>query len=99
MLIIVYSYNRILFSAVSPYNPESKFSMNALDRLEAAGVPVLTSLAEVASKQRLVDEIGITVPERSNPDTITMRSVLGYWIHAPSCPRPPNWSSLCGVLN
>ena len=67
--------------------------MDALDRLEAAGVPVLTSLAEVP-KQRLLDEIGITMPpwaDRSN-------RILAWWLHAPNCPQPPNWSSLCGVL-
>ena len=86
----------VLFSAVYPYSLEGKLGTSALDRLEAAGVPVLTSLAEVPT--RLLDEIGMTVPDSwgsHDPDTIAMRNVLPNRLHTL---HPPNWSSLCGVL-
>ena len=81
---------------MSSYDRGSKFSVGALVRLEAAGVPVLTSLAEVPT-QRLLDEIGITQPDPWANFNHT-DSILYYWQHTRNCPQPPNWSSLYSVL-
>ena len=39
-------YERFLFIAVSPYDPNGQFSNSSLTRLEAANIPVVTAIEE-----------------------------------------------------
>ena len=73
---------------MSPYDPESHFSRSALSRLEAAGIPVVTSLAKVPEK--LAETIGVL--RNSATDNIVQQ-----WISGKSS-RPPTWRSLYDVL-
>lgn len=79
------------FIAVSPYDPDSRFSRSALYKLEAAGMPVVTSLAKVSSE--FVRVIGLLT------QTYTIDEVIELWLNG-ECRTdlPPTWRSLYGVL-
>ena len=74
---------------VSPYDRDSRFSMGALSRLEAAGIPVLTSLEKV-DEEKLSAVIGV------HPSDF---DVLEEWASGEiTGTRPPIWRTLYEVL-
>ena len=58
----MYGYDSYVYLVytVSPYRPEGEFSMSSLSKLEAANIPVVTSLSETPTQQ-LVAAAGITL--------------------------------------
>ena len=76
---------------MSPYDPDSQFSKSALSRLEAAGIPVLTSLKGMGVK-KIADSIGVDCPSY-------WCNILDEWASGKiSGNRPPTWRSLYGVM-
>lgn len=76
----------MFYILVSPYDPDSQFSRSALSRLEAARIPVLSSLAKIDGEQ-LEKTIGLSIGDYDD--------TLDRWIE--SC-NPPTWKSLYDVL-
>ena len=77
-------------STVTSYDPESEFNKGALGRLEAAGIPVLTSLEKLV-KERLHDMI-IT------SDCNILEECACGIISNMTRTRPATWRSLYVVL-
>lgn len=88
----------IVFFLVSPYDPENCFSMSALCRLEAAGVPVVTSLAR--NLAQFIKVSGVILdegcPEQSaeGVEEVIYQLAMGVMEN----PRPLIWRSLYEVL-
>ena len=72
---------------MSAYNPDSQFSKGALSRLEAAGIPVLTSLEKVDEK--LAAAIGA-----QNTSKVLKKWASGEFLST----RPPIWRTLYEVM-
>ena len=72
---------------MSAYNPDSQFSKGALSRLEAAGIPVLTSLEKVDEK--LAAAIGV-----QNTSKVLKKWASGEFLST----RPPTWRTLYEVM-
>ena len=76
---------------MSPYDPDSRFSRSALYKLEAAGIPVMASLAKVSGE--FVRVVGLLT------QTYTTDKVIDLWLNGESkTDLPPTWRSLYGVL-
>ena len=73
---------------VSPYHPDSHFSMNALDRLEATGIKIVTSLYGLHTK--LVDILGVD-------KSWSVSYVINKWMSGRSH-RPSTWRTLLDIL-
>ena len=74
---------------MSPYDPDSQFTTSALSRLEAAGIPVITSLQNVDGK--MANAIGAA-------HLSSLDAMLEWWVSGGTSPVPPTWRSLYGVL-
>ena len=75
---------------MSPYDPNSRFSMNSLSRLEeGAGIKIVTSLAEVPAQLAAV--LGMEGEEQE------VEIVIGKWESGQS-QHPITWRSLLDVL-
>ena len=78
-----------------PFNPEDNFSFHALSKLEAAGIPVLTTLTKITEKLRetiLEDEV-----ELKGSQMEYVKTILMFWTSGKSL-RAPTWRSLLDVL-
>ena len=73
---------------MSAYNPDSQFSKGALSRLEAAGIPVLTSLEKVDEK--LAAAIGA-----QNTSKVLKKWASGEFLST----RPPTWYEVMRELD
>ena len=89
--------------AVSPYDPDSLFSMSSLLRLEeGAGIKVVSSLAEIP--RQLASVAGVHMDERMERGLTRVKSkgasveiIVGRWESGTS-QRPLTWRSLLDVL-
>ena len=70
---------------MSQYDPDCRFSWSSLSRLEAAGIPVVTSLAE--KQKRLVAAIGVTCDG-------SVEDVTRKWLEK----KKPTWRLLYDML-
>ena len=76
--------------SVPPYDPDSQFSKGALSKLEAAGIPVLTSLENVGK------ELAAAIGSHYTSDCNVL---LEEWASEEiSSTRPPTWRSLYEVM-
>ena len=86
----LYQHFGNFFLTVSPYDPDSRFSMNSLTRLEGgAGIKIVTSLAEIPA--RLAAAIGVAGEEQQ------VEIVIGKWESGQS-QHSVTWRSLLDVL-
>ena len=96
------SLSLFFFCTVSPYDPDSRFSMSSLSRLEhGAGIKVITSLAVYYTQ--LMSFAGIALYNKNFIKTKTgsekvLEIVLKEWETGKSS-RPPTWQSLLDILN
>ena len=74
--------------AVSPYNPDSQFTIKALSRLEATGIKIDTSLYGLHTK--LVDILGVD-------KSLSVSEAISEWVSGRSH-HPPTWRRLLDVL-
>ena len=74
---------------MSPYDPDDWFSEVALQQLEAAEIPVVTSLAKV--REQLAAAIG------AQYDGEEFTEILSRWVCGKTT-CPPTWRSLYDVL-
>ena len=96
-------------SAVSTFDPESKFIFNVLSRLEAAmGIQIVAILAKAHSQltstsgvklQARVDRRGnkIPLPDPHRAPGKHVEEVISQW-SAGHSHRPPTWGELLNVL-
>ena len=76
---------------MSAYDPDSQFSKGGLCRLEAAGIPVMTSLEKVGKK--VAAAIGVHYNPYFNVN------ILEEWASMEmTSTRPPTWRTLYEVL-
>ena len=76
--------------AVSPYDPDSRFNMNSLSRLEeGVGIKIVTSLAEIPTQLAAV--LGMKGREQE------VEIVIGKWESGQS-QHPITWRSLLDIL-
>ena len=73
---------------MSPYEPDSQFSMNSLDRLEATGIQIFTSLCNLRTE--LVDILGVD-------KLLSISRVISEWVSGKSS-HPPTWRTLLSIL-
>ena len=86
----LYINNLAIFLTVSPYDPDSRFSMNSLTRLEGgAGIKIVTSLAEIPAQ--LAAAIGVAGEEQQ------VEVVIRKWESGQS-QHSVTWRSLLDVL-
>ena len=79
--------------AVSPYDPDSRFSMNSLSRLEeGAGIKIVTSLADIPAQLAAVLGVSLMTGEEQQ-----MEIVIGKWESGQS-QHPITWRSLLDLL-
>ena len=79
--------------AVSPYDPDSRFSMNSLSRLEeGAGIKIVTSLAEIPAQLAAVLGVRLMAGEKQQVEV-----VIGKWESGQS-QHPITWRSLLDIL-
>ena len=88
-----------MLPTVSQIDPDSRFTMSALSRLEGgAGIQVVTSLTK--TYVQLMEIAGITVDwenqRQPNPDR-RIEIVIHKWETQKSL-RPPTWRSLLDIL-
>ena len=90
---------------MSPYDPDSRFSMSALCRLENKGIQVLTSLGilqrqlMVAAKITFIAKAGSEYKKlRSNESKDAVEVIIRQWILGDNSALPPTWRSLHQVL-
>ena len=77
---------------MSPYDPDSLFSMSSLSRLEeGAGIKIVSSLAEIPT-QRLLSTTGIHLLPVASVEVIVRHWETGNSKHRPT------WRSLLAVL-
>ena len=81
-------------NAVSPYDPDSQFSEDALSRLEAAGIPVLTSVWE--EDKELQVAMATDIGHQLEDPSCELLEMIVY--RKLSRTRPPTWRSLHEVL-
>ena len=102
--LIINTATWLFFNAVSPYYPESQFSMSSLSRLEDAGIGVVTSLAKVHNE--VMSAAGITLDVESqvrmymigSKDIDFLEIIISRW--ESGCSRyPPTWKPLHDILN
>ena len=87
-----------LFYIVSPYDPDSRFTMNSLYRLEAMGINVVSPLAEVNPEMISVAGISLDMPSQEGMSkTSCLELVIEKWENGFSH-LPPTWRSLMRVL-
>ena len=84
----------------SSYNPDDHFTYSSLDRLEAAGLKVVTSLLSVP--HLLIEALGICRPVEGEVPLYVCRPVEGevplYVWAAGKSQRPPTWRSLFELM-
>ena len=79
--------------AVSPYDSDSRFSMNSLSRLEeGAGIKIVTSLAEIPAQLAAVLGVRLMTVEEKQVEI-----VIGKWESGQS-QHPITWRSLLDIL-
>ena len=79
-------------TAVSPYDPDSLFSMSSLSRLEeGAGIKIVSSLVQIPIQQ-LLSTTGIPLTENASIEVI-----VGQW-ESGNSQHLPTWRSLLAVL-
>lgn len=81
---------------MTAFNPEKPFTKEALSRLEAAGIPVLSSLND--NIHRLQSMLGITSDTTRDSD---ISATLSLWLNPAreSTNTAPSWKNLFLVLN
>ena len=78
---------------MSPYDPDSRFSMNSLSRLEGgAGIKIVTSLAEIPAQLAAVLGVRLMAGEEQEVEI-----VIGKWESGQS-QHPITWRSLLDIL-
>ena len=78
---------------MSPYDPDSRFSMNSLSRLEGvAGIKIVTSLAEIPAQLAAVLGVSLMAGEEQQVEI-----VIGKWESGQS-QHPITWRSLLDIL-
>ena len=87
---------------VSPYDPDSQFSMSALCRLENKGIQVLKSLEPLHKELAVVAKVTLSGGAnseymRSDPRNAT-EIVIRQWTLGDKPTLPPTWRSLYEVL-
>ena len=80
----------MLTTAVTRFNADSKFTMAALSRVEAAGIPLMSSLNNYT--QQIVTMFGL-----SSVSSLDLNTVLKIWS---SCGEkaPPTWRNLLQLI-
>jgi hypothetical protein len=79
----------------SPYHPDSYFDVSTLSRLEAAGIPVVTTLQNNLPQFAAA----IDVSSGAYHNVIgAYHSVMNTWIVEDEGSCPPTWRSLHGIL-
>ena len=73
---------------MSPYNPDSQFSMIALNKLEETGLQIVSSLDNVCTE--LKDILGLN-------KLLFVREVISEWVSGRSG-HPPTWRTLLDIL-
>ena len=80
-----------------PYNPDSRFSLSALCRLEAAGIRVLRSLS--GSVDRLCKELGVNGYKYKFISDYTIERAMTSWVAGECGPEyPPTWDGLLRLM-
>ena len=82
----------IMYSAVTPFDPESPFTLRAVSLLEsAAGIPVMTTLSDYA--ETIENELHIHL---FPPD---LNTLLRTWLGYPAAgSMPPSWRNLLDII-
>ena len=91
-----------LLLIVSPYDPDSQFSMSALCRLENKGIPVLKSLEPLHKELAVVAKVALSGGANSeymhsDPRNAT-EIIIRQWTLGEKPILPPTWRSLYQVL-
>ena len=73
---------------MSPYNPDSHFSMNSLDRLMATGMDIFKLLYDVLAELKDIFGLG---------KLWSVSEVLNGWVSGRSR-YPPTWRTLLDIL-
>ena len=85
---------------VSPYDPDGRFSMSALCRLENNGIQVLTMLR--SCRKKLAEAANVTFTARASFEfkysSLKLEMVIRQWTLGASPALPPTWRSLYQVL-
>ena len=79
-----------LTHTVEAFNPDSHFNTSALSRLEAVGIPVVTSLMNSDSAQ-----LGVFIGQYWKG---TYEDAMRFWLTTPRKSCPPSWGMLFQVL-
>ena len=80
---------------MSPYDPDSLFSMSSLSRLEeGAGIKIVSSLAKIPTQQ-LLSTTGISL--KAVTEGASIEVTVGQW-ESGNSQHPPTWRSLLAVL-
>ena len=81
------------YLAVSPYDPDSRFHMNSLSRLEeGAGIKIVTSLADIPAQLAAVLGVRLMAGEEQQVEI-----VIRKWESGQS-QLPISWRSLLDIL-
>lgn len=82
---------------VSPFNIDGEFSISAVERLEAAGVPVITSINKRLNRTRIMQMLNLEMQQF--PDHVWERLCTWQTLFAVGDnPRHRTWGSLFQVL-
>lgn len=80
---------------MTPYDPDSLFTMSALSRLECIGIPVMTSLSNIKI-QLLQDMLSIIIPNAYVYTHPT--SLLNAWLSCDVSSHTSTWKSLLLII-
>ena len=85
----------LIHIAVTPFDPESSFTLRAVSLLEStAGIPVMTTLSDYTRHIQNILGTGLPVLMTMNLD---LNGVLSYWISAVVW-LSPSWRSLLLIV-
>lgn len=95
---LVTTFCVVFIFAVSAYSPDIEFTTRAFSKLEAAGIPVVTTLEKVYGQLKETAMVlpGFFIPWYLTPEE-SFETVIEQWIAGKSI-LPPTWRSLYNVL-
>ena len=93
-ILVFYNFTAVLLiCSVSPYDPDSRFNMSYLTRLEEAGIKVVTALSD--NINCLETELGLCVGENvTNP----FKHMMELWEVRNKLP-PMTWRALLNIIS
>ena len=83
---------KIVDTAVTPFDPNSNFIISALTLLEAAGVPVMSSLNNYTGRVQMILGILYLLPMG-----LSSEQLFHYWLTRGG-KLPPTWRSLLQII-